>query len=59
MPNRIKRPLSVLVAVVALTVFFFQQRSGQQVDAWLALGLGVLMIAAMWIFPEAGGGDRR
>ncbi|MFO1057085.1 MAG: hypothetical protein U1E53_08975 [Dongiaceae bacterium] len=55
MPNRIKLSLSILVAIVAVIVHYFQGRAGQALDAWLALGLGALMIAAMWLFPEARG----
>jgi hypothetical protein len=55
MPSRIKLPLSILVAIVAVVVHVFQHRAGQELDSWLALGLGLLMIAAMWIFPEAKG----
>jgi hypothetical protein len=55
MPSRIKLPLSILVAIVAVVVHVLQRRAGQELDGWLALGLGALMIAAMWIFPEARG----
>lgn len=55
MPSRIKLVLSLIVLAVAVAVYSFQARAGQGLNSWLALGLAVLMIAAMWLFPEAKG----
>jgi hypothetical protein len=55
MPNHIKLILSLVVLAVALAVHYFQARAGQEFNSWLALGLAVLMIVAMWLFPEAKG----
>ena len=53
MPAKYKLSLSVVVALVAVAVWWFQGAAGQRVTPWVALGLGLFMIAAMWIFPEA------
>ncbi|HZS83555.1 MAG TPA: hypothetical protein VFA50_11830 [Stellaceae bacterium] len=53
MPAKYKLPLSVVVAIVAIAVHFFQKAAGQPVTPWVALGLGAFMIFAMWLFPEA------
>jgi hypothetical protein len=58
MPPRIKLVLSLLVAFAALIVHVFEGSIGQQVDKWIVLGLGALMIAAIWLFPEARKRDR-
>jgi hypothetical protein len=54
-PNHIKLILSILVAFVAVGVHVFQARADQDLNSWLALGLGLFMIIAMWLFPEAKG----
>jgi Na+-translocating ferredoxin:NAD+ oxidoreductase RnfD subunit len=53
MPPRYKIPLSVLVALVAIAVCWFQRAAGQPITPWVALALGAFMIFAMWLFPEA------
>jgi len=55
MPNNIRAILSVIVAVVAAVVFYLEQSAGPGMLKWLALGLGVAMIWAVWLFPEAKG----
>ncbi len=52
MPPKIKIPLSLLVALAAIAVFYFQRQAGQSVTPWVALALGGFMIFAMWLFPE-------
>jgi hypothetical protein len=58
MPPRIKIVLSLLVVIAAVIVHVFEGSIGQEVDKWIVLGLGAFMIAALWIFPEAGKRDR-
>ena len=53
MPTNIRKMLSVIVALVAVAAFYFENQAGQNVLKWLALVLGALMIAAVWLFPEA------
>lgn len=53
MPNNIRAILSVIVALVAVVVFYFEHTGGGGALKWLALGLGAFMIYAVWLFPEA------
>ena len=52
MPSYLKLILSVLVAAVAVAIYLTQGESGHDFNSWLALGLGVFMILAVWLFPE-------
>jgi hypothetical protein len=45
--------LSVLVAVVAIVVFFWERQSDAGAIPWVVLALGAFMIFGMWVFPEA------
>lgn len=49
MPPRIRAILSVIVAVVALILFFVESDDALK---WGALALGAAMIGAVWLFPE-------
>ena len=49
MPPRIRAILSVIVAVVALILFFVETDGTLK---WGALVLGALLIGAAWLFPE-------
>lgn len=54
MPASIKLAISVLVALVAVGTWYVETTMVGRGDlGWVAVGLGVLMILAMWIFPEA------
>ncbi len=53
MPNNIRAALSVVVALVAAVVFYFEHDAGSGLLKWIALALGGLMIYAVWLFPEA------
>lgn len=55
MPTNIRAGLSVVVALVAIIVFYFENRAGSGTLPWLALGLGAVMLGAIWLFPEAKG----
>ena len=52
MPAKYKIIISIIVAIVAAAVFYFQREAGQTVTPWVALGLGAFMIFAIWLFPE-------
>jgi uncharacterized membrane protein YfcA len=52
MPKRIKVYLSIIVAIVAIAAFIFQQYLGKENPSYAALLLGFISIVAMWIFPE-------
>jgi hypothetical protein len=53
MPTNIRRMLSVVVALVAIGAFYFENRAGAEFLKWFALTLGALMVGAVWLFPEA------
>ena len=55
MPTKIRAVLSVIVALVTIVVFYLENRAGPGMLQWLALGLGALMLGAIWLFPEAEG----
>jgi phosphoglycerol transferase MdoB-like AlkP superfamily enzyme len=55
MPNNIRAILSVIVALATLLVFFLEYQAGGGALQWVALGLGIFMVAAVWLFPEAKG----
>ena len=52
MPNNIRAVLSVVVVLVACAVFWFEHDAGEEFLKWLAAGLGVFMVFALWLFPE-------
>jgi len=52
MPPRIKALLSIIVALVAIAGYFFQQSAGQIGPSYAALLFGVVAVVSMWIFPE-------
>ncbi|MDH3240693.1 MAG: hypothetical protein OEO83_08500 [Alphaproteobacteria bacterium] len=54
MPTNIRRMLSLVVALVVVAVLYFEYQAGQGFLKWFALVLGVVMIGAVWLFPEAG-----
>jgi hypothetical protein len=51
-PNNIRAALSVIAALVAAVVFYFEHDAGSGLLKWIALALGALMIYAVWLFPE-------
>ena len=52
MPTNIRRMLSIIVALVTAIAFYFEAQAGNEFLKWFVLGLGALMIAAVWLFPE-------
>lgn len=59
MPNKVKFGLSVLVLAVTAAMFFYETDRGSGHLQWVAVGLALFMIAAIWLFPEAKGGKGR
>lgn len=55
MPSHIKALISLLVAVVAAGMFWHEASAGHDTNKWIAVGLAVFMIIALWLFPEAKG----
>ena len=53
MPNNTRAILSVLVALATAAVVYFEHGAGADTLRWTGLGLGVFMIGAVWLLPEA------
>lgn len=54
MPYDIKAGLSVIALLVAAAIAWWEHSGGRADLAWVVGCTGVFMVAAMWIFPEAG-----
>ena len=52
MPNNIRAILTVVVVAIACAAFWFEHDAGETFLKWLAAGLGVFMVFAVWLFPE-------
>jgi hypothetical protein len=59
MPTNIKIILTLLVALTAVGAHYYQAAIGQPITPWVVLGLGVFMIIALWLFPDAKGKHER
>lgn len=52
MPTKYKIILSIIVLGATAAVFKFQSDAGQDITPWVAAGLGLFMVFAIWLFPE-------
>ncbi|MDE0056494.1 MAG: hypothetical protein OXI22_00505 [Defluviicoccus sp.] len=52
MPNNIRAILTAIVVLIACAAFWFEHDAGETFLKWLAAGLGVFMVFAVWLFPE-------
>ncbi len=52
MPFRVKFPLTLIVALVAIAGWFYMGWLGQAGPQWAVAFLGPFMVVALWIFPE-------
>jgi hypothetical protein len=59
MPNDVKAILSVVTLVAALGFAYWEDSQGRPHLFWLAIGLGIFAVVAMWVFPEAQGSKPR
>ena len=59
MPTSIQILISVLTAAVAITVAIWQSLLGNQINLWISLATGGVMLFGIWIFPEAKGGREK
>ncbi|MEX2629254.1 MAG: hypothetical protein WD341_04885 [Tistlia sp.] len=59
MPTHIKLILSLVVLAVAAYVGWWQHGLGHQGPAWVAVGLGLFMVFALWVFPETKGDKQK
>ena len=55
MPNDVKAVLSVVLLVVAAVLAYWPGSPVRPEFSTFVMIAAVLMVAAMWIFPEAGG----
>ena len=59
MPTSIQILISVLAVAVAITVAIWQNSIGNQINLWISLATGGVMLFGIWIFPEAKGGREK
>ncbi len=52
MPLHIKAMVSALVTLVGIGAFLLERANGNTPLDWIVLGLAVMMLAALWMFPE-------
>lgn len=52
MPITVKLTISLIVVLVAAATFALQDTLGQTGPKYAVIFLGVLMVVAMWLFPE-------
>jgi membrane protein YdbS with pleckstrin-like domain len=55
MPNDVKAMLSVIVLIVAATLSYWSGSPIRHDFSTFVMVFAVLMVAAMWVFPEAVG----
>ncbi len=53
MPPLLKFALSVIVALIGGAMLWIENASGVPHLGWVAAGLALFMIFALWLFPEA------
>lgn len=53
MPTHLRFMLSIAVAVVGAIALYVEWRGGDTNMGWTMAGLALLMIGAVWLFPEA------
>jgi cell division protein FtsW (lipid II flippase) len=54
MPNDVKAGVSVITLLVALVLAYWSGSPIRAVFSTFVVVVAILMIAAMWVFPEAG-----
>lgn len=52
MPFRVKFPLTLMVALVAIAGWFYMGYLGQTGPQWALVFLGPFTVISLWIFPE-------
>lgn len=58
MPTDVKAAVSAIALLVALVLAFWSGSPIRHDLANFVIGTAVFMVAAMWVFPEAGGKKR-
>jgi hypothetical protein len=59
MPNDVKAILSAIVLIVAAVLAYWRGSPIRHDFATFVMVVAVLMVVAMWVFPEAGGKKAR
>ena len=59
MPNDVKAATSLVTLLVAAVLAYWSGSPVRPEFGHVVMGTAVFMIAAMWIFPEAGGKKRK
>jgi hypothetical protein len=54
MPNDVKAILSIIALIVAAVLAYWSESPIRHDFSTLVMIVAVLMVAAMWVFPEAG-----
>jgi hypothetical protein len=54
MPTDVKAIVSAIFLIVAAVLAFWSGSPVRPDLAWFVMGTAVFMVAAMWVFPEAG-----
>jgi hypothetical protein len=54
MPTDVKAIVSVIFLIVAAILAFWSGSPIRPDLSWFVMGTAVFMVAAMWVFPEAG-----
>jgi hypothetical protein len=54
MPHDVKAVLSVIVLLVAAVLAYWSGSPIRHDFSTFVMAVGILMVAAMWVFPEAG-----
>jgi hypothetical protein len=58
MPNDVKAVLSIVALIIAAVLAYWSGSPIRPDFGNFVMGTAVFMVAAMWIFPEAGGKKR-
>ncbi|HXX26267.1 MAG TPA: hypothetical protein VEJ40_06380 [Pseudolabrys sp.] len=58
MPNDVKAIVSALAIIVAVVLAYWHRSPIRPEYGTFVIGTALFMVAAMWIFPEAGGKKR-
>lgn len=54
MPTYLKIILTILVSALTMLVYRYEIAIGNEPVQYWVVGLGVFMVLALWLFPEAG-----
>ena len=58
MPNDVKAALSVVTLIIAIAYAYWERSSGRPDLFWFVIAFAAFAVLAMWVFPEARGGNK-